>query len=244
MTCEVYSVRCIIPQERFLQVADKLPLVVDNSCDDDNHIANNGTIAYYDSTGTKTVLSFDTIGSMFNFEYIHRLVFLHEKEFRDSIYQTVETLSFGHGWAKEMSKKVLQNVTNPNISLRYVGILDGFDVGHGVFAEVFIPAGSYIGEYVGLVSSISETTVREDHYNFQYPCCDGGLEINGREYGNLMRFINHSAQPNSEFRAVNVDDIMHVVCVTAVDLPPSAQLTVDYGGAFWMRQKIDPLLVV
>lgn len=229
-----YPVRCIIPSDRFWIVTDKVPVEIEKPSEDLCADA----ISYYDSNGTKTKLLCNEIGSMFCFEYIQRIVFLHEREFRECIYQTVENRD--HEWCMRMKDKVLQNETRSDISLRYIGVMNGIDVGHGVFSELYIPAGSYIGEYVGLVSSINETTVREDHYNFQYPCCDGGLEINGREYGNLMRFINHSVEPNAEFRAVNVDDVMHVVCVLAVDLPPDTQITVDYGGAFWMRQKIEP----
>jgi len=205
-----YVTRCIMPKDRFMSVIDKSLTVVDDEPDHNlSHI-----IEYHDITGCISHISCYDLGEKLDFEYTQRLVFLHESDLRQSIFQCIE-ISVDKGWWTEKKKQLLQNTSNPDIYLKYIGFLDGFDVGHGVFTKIDMPKGTYIGEYVGLVSTVSETIVQENHYNFQYPTCDGGVEINGREYGNIMRFVNHSTRPNSEFRAINVDDMMHVICVSA-----------------------------
>lgn len=248
-----------MPNDSSLEVSNK-SIFRSSGCfalEDEQHIT------YYDKDGTKAVLTVTEIGEKFMFEYSQRLVFLHEKDLRNCLFQCIDRNDQCAEWLSAMRQALLHNAVNDSISIRYIGEVKGVDVGHGVFAEVSITQGTYIGEYVGLVSTVSETITRDNHYNFQYPSCEGDLEINGREFGNLTRFINHSLNPNAEFIAISMDDIMHVICVrnnvlsaqplrlvltflfislqvTSKDLQDNEELTVDYGAAFWMRQKLDP----
>jgi hypothetical protein len=171
-------------------------------------------VEYVKSGGERVELSHEEVGAKFSFEYVERIVFLHERDLRSCIFQCIERNDQCAEWLHAMRSHLQANITHPGVSLRHIGEVDGVDYGHGVFTEEFVSKGTYIGEYVGLVSSVSETVTRDNHYNFQYPSCDGGLEINGREFGNLMRFINHSTSPNAEFRAISLDDIMHIICVS------------------------------
>jgi hypothetical protein len=170
-------------------------------------------IAYYDGNGVKATFTAEEIGEKLMFEYSPGLVFLHEKDLRDCVYQCIERNDQCKMWLSSMRSALLSYTVCSDVSLRFIGNINGVNVGHGVCAEADIPEGTYIGEYVGLVSTVTETITRENHYNFQYPSCEGGLEINGREVGNITRFINHSTTPNAAFHAISLDDIMHVICV-------------------------------
>ena len=205
----MYSIQCIMPQNRSLCVSKRAILVAEQ-----NDGETNENTLYYDQHGKSKIIPCTRIGEMLSFEYMSKIVFLHEKELLSCLYQSIERSDQNDNWLMHMRKELSKNCMHNDISLRHIGEIDGVDVGHGVFTEKYIPCGSFIGEYVGLVSSVSETITRDNHYNFEYPTCDGSLEINAREYGNLTRFINHSKNPNAEFKAMSLDDIMHIICVS------------------------------
>jgi SET domain-containing protein len=114
------------------------------------------------------------------------------------------------------------------MSVRHIGLIDEVEVGYGVFAEDELAPGSFLGEYVGVVHGTSGSTqflnsmqqeVDKEFgdslaYTCQYPSCDGGLGINAIEYGNIIRFMNHSSNPNAELRYYwGEGGLMHVLCV-------------------------------
>lgn len=206
----VYSFRCLMPEDHYVEVYGKAVKRTSEPV-----LESHEKVVYYSQRGERSEVSVEELSEKLQFEYTTRLVFLHERDLRNCIYQCVERTDQCSVWLSSMRKALLEGSTFRDVSLRHIGTVNGVNVGHGVFAEVSMKAGTFIGEYVGLVSTISETITREDHYNFQYPSCDGGLEINGREIGNLTRFINHSSMPNAEFNAISLDDIMHVICVSA-----------------------------
>jgi hypothetical protein len=193
-----------------------------------------GTVKFRDTNGELECMSYESLGIRFSFEYTTRLVFLHERDLRDCLLQTIDGQT---DLSEEVASMLLSGSCSDAISVRHVGVVDGVDVGHGVFSEQSISQGTYIGEYVGLVSSVEETIPNSSHYNFQYPSLDAGLQINAREYGNVVRFINHSATPNVAFVSVKFGEIMHIVCIsTAHNIPPQQQLTANYGDAFWVHK--------
>lgn len=204
----VYSFRCIMPEDHYVEVCGKAVKRISEPGPEIHE-----KVVYYSARGDRSEVPVEELGEQLQFEYTTRLVFLHERDLRTCIYQCIERTDQCDMWLTAMRQALLGGSTFRDVSLRHIGKVDGVDVGHGVFAEVSLMAGTFIGEYVGLVSTINETITRENHYNFQYPSCDGGLEINGREVGNLTRFINHSSAPNAEFNAISLDDIMHVICV-------------------------------
>jgi len=234
-----YAVRCILPNNRYLYY-DKLRFVA--TADPEVEGEQRPTyVNYYASDGSQQTLDSDSFGARFSFEYIHRLVFLHEKELRSCTFEQSVDEELGYPNLDESHIAfLLSGQTSRLVSVRHIGLQNGNDLGHGLYAEEDLPAGSFIGEYVGLVSSVVETTMQQNHYNLLYPSCDGGLEINAREQGNIIRFINHSDNPNAEFRCIKVNGLLHVICITTGDITANVQLTVNYGGAFWCKQLVTP----
>ncbi len=62
----------------------------------------------------------------------------------------------------------------------------------------------------------------------QYRVC-----INSLKYGTLMRFVNHSCNPNARFHEVANGSRRTVVIATLAYIEPGVEVTVDYGDDRW-----------
>jgi hypothetical protein len=182
-----YVVRCIMPNDRCVRIdnnavveADAEPTGgdSDNACGQPRSSRSHDSVKYRAANGELECMSCDSLAIRFSFEYTSRLVFLHERDLRDCLLQTVDGQTEP---SREFTAMLRSGSCSSAISVRHVGVVDGMDVGHGVFSEESIPCGTYIGEYVGLVSSFEETTPQASHFNCQYPSLEAGLQINARE---------------------------------------------------------------
>jgi len=63
--------------------------------------------------------------------------------------------------------------------------------------------------------------------------------VNAFDYGNAIRFVNHSQSPNADFRKVFFEGLVHVVCTTITKVKKGEQLTVNYGKSYWLARKND-----
>jgi hypothetical protein len=174
-------------------------------------------ITYTDGDCQKT-LTYSQVGELFRFEYHPFLKFLHAKEARNLWLNEIileegsdqlEVISVNG--AERIQQLMCSGFIHPQLGIRFIGMVDGIDVGHGLFAEEKLPAHQFLGEYVGLVSTLYSVTDRS--YCCEFPSCDGGMTINALEIGNMVRFINHSENPNAKFMRWYCDGIMHVICV-------------------------------
>jgi hypothetical protein len=195
------------------------------------------TIMYYKDEMHGIRKSYADLAEMFGFQYVSHLVFLHEKELR-AVFMTrpeqdIPTDSSLHTdhihiYEKDHLRDLLNSgFIHPSMSVRHIGLLNGVDVGHGIFADTDLQPGTFLGEYVGAVLSTTSATQYTDSfhdqkgcrdgmaYTCQYPSCDGGTGINATEYGNVIRFMNHSTPSNAELRHYwGLGGIMHVLCVS------------------------------
>jgi hypothetical protein len=185
-------------------------------------------IKYHGIDSSVVMVPPEELGCMFNFEYIPRLMFLHEKDLRtisfncSSPTESYCTLNVtGNGELNTdccgpVRLDVCNGCFNSDISIRRIGVVGGIDVGCGVFADIDMNLGTFIGEYVGLVtsSSTSNNSIDDGSYSFLYPSLDGGFEINALQYGNAMRFVNHSVRPNAAFRRIFLGGILHIAVVS------------------------------
>ena len=116
-------------------------------------------------------------------------------------------------------------------------------VGYGLFADEDLPEDSLIGEYTGVVSFASEAPPVKNmkghyasDYSWDYPALFDGcplLEINASRKGNLLRFVNHSFNPNCAVDHLLINGIWIIFFKTLVSIKKGTQLTVDYGEAYW-----------
>lgn len=160
------------------------------------------------------------IGEKFGFESITSLLFLHESDLRHVVFDTEycsetlpEYITQDYVDSLLLSDFAPPSAVNDCLSVRYVGYIDGVDVGCGLFAEKNITKGDFLGEYLGMVLR-SSTANESTAYSLSYPTSDGKLEINATEYGNEIRFANHSSEPNAAFIRVLLNGMIHVGCVS------------------------------
>ncbi len=137
--------------------------------------------------------------------------------------------------AEALGRRFLEQITAGYIAPVTVAWVSE-TVGHGLFAAEEIAAGSYVGEYTGLVRKNERNYFQPlNSYCYEYPVPD---EI-GRSYvidataGHLTRFINHSAAPN--LRPVHVfhDGCFHLIFLALQDIKKGAQLSYHYGNNYW-----------
>jgi len=114
------------------------------------------------------------------------------------------------------------------------------EIGYGLFTNIDIGEGDYIGEYTGVVQK--EKTVSA--YQYKYPAYHlenyGTYYIDSEDFGNEMRFMNHSCDPNIKGVDMFHGGILHVVFKATRSIPAGTQLCYDYGPFFWNSETGDP----
>lgn len=201
------------------------------------------SLPYFDtiqSVSPDRYIALIDIGKEFGFEYMMYLSFQREKDFRE-LWQNHPQLSEQEAGCitssaahyacindgdhttlqtnSSITQKLLNAYINPALCLMKIGEVDGIDVGHGLFCMTPIQSGELLGEYTGIISTPNTAATHdlekrdEFAYSCQYPSCDGGTDINACKGGNAMRFINHSPNPNAEFKTIAIQSIYHVIIV-------------------------------
>ncbi|CAE7304081.1 EHMT2 [Symbiodinium natans] len=122
-----------------------------------------------------------------------------------------------------------------SLCVQRIGLVEGVDVGLGLFARRPIPRGTYLGEYVGVLTR----RVCEDDglYGFALPVVDPDLVVNASKFGNLCRLINHSDDDwNAELVSVHHEGLLHVLCRAIRDIMLDEQVLIHYGKRYWMPE--------
>lgn len=88
--------------------------------------------------------------------------------------------------------------------------------GKGVFAREFINSGAYLGTYDG------PETLDNDIYVLWVE--DEAGQWRGRDGKNLLRYLNHSAEPNAEFEGYRL--------LSLVDIQEGEEICFYYGDEF------------
>jgi hypothetical protein len=95
-----------------------------------------------------------------------------------------------------------------------------------------------IGEYTGLLVDTMDTGAYSMAY---YVSSSHGFEqnwqIDAKEVGNLMRFVNHSSTANVKFQNVFYGHMWHVLLVVIRDIEKDEQLFANYGPLYWVGKK-------
>ncbi len=115
-------------------------------------------------------------------------------------------------------------------------------LGYGLFNEKYLKAEDFIGEYVGEIRIINKTDPKLNGYCVHYPTKWFSKEytvIDAKNYGNELRFVNHSDDPNLVARWGYDRNLLHLYFFAKKDIPPDSQLTIDYGEDYWQfREKV------
>ena len=115
--------------------------------------------------------------------------------------------------------------------------------GLGVFTELDIPRGMFVGEYVGEVVSSTQAKHRLQSLAENEACyvmvmrehVAGGqvltTNVDATLKGNIMRFVNHSCSPNLVLVPVRVDSVVPKLCLFACrNIVKGEELCFSYFG--------------
>lgn len=257
----MYCLQTILPNDQWVRYGGLGQIEILQ--DVDVPAAADSYITVHNKDGSSDRILLSLTGEIFNFDYIHRLTFLHSGDLRNAPYWSIDFDSTLPVAGKGIGDLLDTGHICESICIRHVGVLDdsGIDVGYGIFAEKDILKGTFIGEYVGVVSEASATS--SSCYALNYPCKMGGYTIDSNDTGNIIRMINHSNNHNSCFQNVVHDNLVHVICVSAAhlsvvlhcgnvvtrclfqvtkrDIKQGEQVSVDYGGSYWASKTYKPL---
>ncbi|MDY6831659.1 MAG: SET domain-containing protein-lysine N-methyltransferase [Thermodesulfobacteriota bacterium] len=116
-------------------------------------------------------------------------------------------------------------------------------IGLGVFAAAPIQKDAFIGEYAGVVQvagkdepAFTAESGHESDYSWYYLDKPKGLpelEINGRQEGNEMRFVNHGNPPNLKVEHTLIDGQWVLFFVAGRDIEKDEELLISYGNEYW-----------
>lgn len=98
--------------------------------------------------------------------------------------------------------------------------------GLGLFANASFKKGSRIIEYIGEVITVDEANRRGGKYLF---AATDYWYIDGKERGNIARYINHSCDPNTEAGGTG----KRVFIYALKNIKPGDEITYDYGEEYF-----------
>ncbi|RYR72444.1 hypothetical protein Ahy_A02g006665 isoform B [Arachis hypogaea] len=105
--------------------------------------------------------------------------------------------------------------------------------GWGVRTRSFIPAGSFVCEYIGEVHHHREAGSRQKVDSYVVTMVVEKCFIDATRRGNIGRFINHSCCPNLQVMEVMYDDndknLPHKIFFALQDIPAGRELSFDYN---------------
>lgn len=133
----------------------------------------------------------------------------------------------------------LHNGYRASMSIKWVNK----EIGYGAFTNDSLEAGEYVGEYTGTVRRLYRNAPDQNEYCLHYPTRWFSwkyVTIDALEEGNETRFINHSDTPNLQPLCVCERNLLHIIFIAKHSIEADAELTYDYGAAFWKKRKKVP----
>ncbi len=100
------------------------------------------------------------------------------------------------------------------------------NAGLGLFAVKPFKKGSFVIEYTGELISGDEANNRGGRYLFEI---NSKWTIDGKERGNVARYINHSCRPNSESRVSGKKVSIYAI----KNIAAGDEITYDYGEEYF-----------
>ncbi|KKP35323.1 MAG: Histone-lysine N-methyltransferase, H3 lysine-9 specific 3 [candidate division TM6 bacterium GW2011_GWF2_32_72] len=133
---------------------------------------------------------------------------------------------------------LLQQVMSHKTAKCYIKKISD-QVGYGCFAAETIKAYELVSEYTGLI----KTSVTDTQYNWEIPLMffynnmPYSLYMDGKNYGNFMRFVNASKNPNIDVRYIfDKSGYPHVLYIANKNIIKGEQLLVSYGKKYWEQK--------
>lgn len=177
--------------------------------------------------------------AFFNIQYRSFLTFpsykILEEIIKDCPYLFRLESLFGtsDAWEVEYQKQLAAGVS-ANTIIKWIDPV--FE--YGLFAAKDLHAGSFIGEYTGIIRQIDKKQPIKNGYCFHYPTKFWSLKyfvIDAYSQGNLLRFVNDSQQPNLQPLWLNHHNVLHLILIAKTFISKGTQLTFNYGNKKWMH---------
>jgi len=168
----------------------------------------------------------------------------NEYSFPDTIASDLRLSSYYLDNKEEFSyleDKYGEKLTKNLYSLTYIKKVND-QIGYGLFSAEPLKADDLIGEYTGVVQEAfhfdpeDKETSAKTEYAWNYPDEIPGLpplEINARYAGGVLRFVNHSFNPNLGIEHAVIDNEWKIFFVADKNIDANSELFVDYGDAYW-----------
>lgn len=194
--------------------------------------------------GTIRLLSKTEFENQFEVEFLKGLYFPSFKDLKKVVKNCLTAWKFAEisaleRWLGSYFEKELAEGLSAPMYIKWISPHKGY----GLFAYEDLPAGSFIGEYAGIVRRHSKRLDEANPYCFEYPVFFLGktpYTIDAKDEGNLLRFINHSYRPNLYLKRAYSQGIMHIILRAKEDIAKGCELTYDYGPNYW-RKRPKPL---
>lgn len=162
-------------------------------------------------------------------------------------FSNIEPEKYQHAQSawQQYSKKYAPLIQKKYLAPMYLKWISNA-IGYGIFANRFIKEGDFIGEYCGILRPVN--TVHDNLDYAWYYTLDGPdnekLVVDGKHYGNELRFINHHNDPNTmRIDVFGKDGIFHVCYIASKNIAKDEQLTVSYGDGYFTSRNLEPLVV-
>ena len=186
----------------------------------------------------ESALASEEIGKLeekLQFSYLSQLSFeelLDQKELRSSCLNDLNQKKVTEESQKlgSLFKKEIESGYSTKISIRWISE----EVGYGAFSEENIEENAFVSEVVGVVRKGIRDVL--NGYSVIYPVLDkegSYFVIDGKNKGNMTRFINHSSSPNLRFFWAFDDGLYHGILIANQKIRKGDQLSVDYGFIYW-----------
>ncbi|CAK4185921.1 unnamed protein product [Aphanomyces euteiches] len=134
-----------------------------------------------------------------------------------------------------------QGLIHPDVEVRPIEI-PGLGSQLGLFATQTLKADAFFGEYTGVIQA-DRGGGAFDSYGLAYPSLyqDGDMCISAKEYGNVIRCVNHSSTNfNAIFTSILHRGMLRMICKTIRETPAGSQILVNYGQSYWKQAGIVP----
>jgi SET domain-containing protein len=126
-------------------------------------------------------------------------------------------------------RAALQKVLFPDLCLRWINPV----VKHGLFTNEDISQGQLIGEYLGEIVFSDSMTNTDFAFKLPVTIDNRVLSIDAKNYGNELRFANHSDRPNVRANFIVVNGQFRLVFVAKKNIKAGQQLFINYGSDYW-----------
>lgn len=139
-------------------------------------------------------------------------------------------------WLGTYFEEDIATFSTSSVYIKYIDPIKGF----GLFAARDLKKDSYIGEYTGVVRKYRRWKDDKNSYCFEYKIGDSSIPhftIDAKYMGNVVRFINHSNQPNLSTFAAYSGGVIHIIMKTNKLIPKDSELTYDYGTKYWKKRE-------